>query len=527
MISCQAAARWGSGLKGLLLLFLLVTTVAARTPHHGDELRDFKRAFRMSRDRQAQLGERRTTLRALEGDSAEVAEALLKASLTLEREAEALEEERRSFLGSGRSNPKLQRREGLDDLRGLQASLRRKLMALKDSDAVELIVEAALNEGRLPFSMRLTLVKRVRDLPADLQWEPIRKALRERAAGTILVGLRAIIADERPSTEALPLLLKLLGHGSATVREQTAQALTALSHPEGVEPLIRRLAREEGRTRRRFAEALQVLTGQAISSSPAAWNQWWSDYGQQVLSGELPMGDGVVHEAQPNDSKYHGIPIDGKAILYVFDRSESMRAAIGGRFRPGEQVTAGEEQRIDRAKSELIAGLGSLSPDRTFNIVVFASGSASFAREMVDASPRNVERAQGWVEDLELEVATALYDGVDLSFVLGGRPARDEHYELEFDTMFVLTDGVPTVPRTDAPSGSRGGRGRGGGGAGGGQRRGGRLELDATDRILEAVRRWNMLDQVVINTIGLGDRFAGSFLESLAEENGGRFVSER
>lgn len=107
---------------------------------------------------------------------------------------------------------------------------------------------------------------------------------------------------------------------------------------------------------------------------------------------------------------------------------------------------------------------------------------------------------------------------------------RDELYVAECDTMFVMTDGVPTIPGaqgagttaapTGPPAGGRAGAGRGPGG-------GDRLAPDSTEAILEATLRWNVCRRVVIHTIGLGDRFSGSFLESLAKENGGNFVSER
>ena len=95
--------------------------------------------------------------------------------------------------------------------------------------------------------------------------------------------------------------------------------------------------------------------------------------------------------------------------------------------------------------------------------------------------------------------------GLVVSRGLGGRPERDGFHEIAFDTMFVLTDGVPTVSTAPGLPG---------------------IVLDSTDAILAAARRWNLLDRVVIHSIGLGDEFAGPFLQGLAESNGGRFVKE-
>ena len=466
---------------------------------------------------------------------------MLKASASLEDEAEGIEEERTAYLGNGRSDARWQRRDNLDPLRAFQSRLQRRLLALDEAEAVEEAVRAALGNDRLPFTLRLALAERARDLPGDVRRKAIGQALRSREPARLAVALRAIITLEHPPTDLLRGVRKLIDHRSVVLRELAAQALSALAQPEGVEPLIRRIASEEGRTRQRFADALQILTGQPLGNHPAAWSKWWDDHGAEVLSGELPLGNGVVEASSQDTDRYHGIPVDGARILFVLDRSESMRTEMGARFEPGAARNAprtpsrsrdddSEEQRIDRAKAELVHALGSLSAEKAFNIVVFAAGSESFAQEMVEATPRNVKKAQQWVRDLRLELATALYDGMDLGFVLGGRPVRDELYDADFDTMFVLTDGLPTLPGKGGGGrggGGGGGRRGGGGGGGSGGGRGARMGMDSTDTILRATRRWNVLDRVVIHTIGLGDGFAESFLAALAEQNGGRFVSER
>ena len=65
--------------------------------------------------------------------------------------------------------------------------------------------------------------------------------------------------------------------------------------------------------------------------------------------------------------------------------------------------------------------------------------------------------------------------------------------------MFVLTDGQPYV----------GGK------------------ADSKPRILAAVDRWNLLDQVRIHVIGVGDSIPRKFLRDLATRNGGKFVHEK
>ena len=48
-----------------------------------------------------------------------------------------------------------------------------------------------------------------------------------------------------------------------------------------------------------------------------------------------------------------------------------------------------------------------------------------------------------------------------------------------------------------------------------------------TEKIIEAVRRWNPYKSVVVHTIGLGKDLNKAFLEQLAHDNGGRFVQPK
>ena len=49
---------------------------------------------------------------------------------------------------------------------------------------------------------------------------------------------------------------------------------------------------------------------------------------------------------------------------------------------------------------------------------------------------------------------------------------------------------------------------------------------DNREHILDCVRRWNVGQRVVVNTVGLGDDVPRTFLRRLAKENGGQFAHE-
>ena len=130
---------------------------------------------------------------------------------------------------------------------------------------------------------------------------------------------------------------------------------------------------------------------------------------------------------------------------------------------------------------------------------------------MQPANEKNIERAIAWIDDLELEFETNVYDALELAFQLAGRGVGDRYYEPTVDTMFFLSDGAPTIANLKAKG----------------------IKQDDSERILRAVARWNALGRIRIHAVALGlpkrkkDRnnkgrlWPYTFLRLLAEQNGG------
>ena len=136
------------------------------------------------------------------------------------------------------------------------------------------------------------------------------------------------------------------------------------------------------------------------------------------------------------------------------------------------------------------------------------------------ATPDNIEAGIAWIDALELEFETNVYDALELAFLLAGRGVDDRYYDSNVDTIFFLSDGAPTIPKYN----QRG------------------IRRDDPGQILQAVRRWNALYRVTVHTIGIGlrgGRRGGRgrnqqngaspivFLQRLAEQNQGRHVLKR
>ena len=117
--------------------------------------------------------------------------------------------------------------------------------------------------------------------------------------------------------------------------------------------------------------------------------------------------------------------------------------------------------------------------------------------KMVPSNAAMKKEVEAWIKGLSAASSTNIYDALDSAFRVAGMGARDRHYDLGADTIFLLSDGSPTKPDGTA---------------------------DDWEKILRAVNEWNRLKRVVVHTIGIGGHNA-AFMSRLARENGGTYVA--
>ncbi|MCP3917170.1 MAG: VWA domain-containing protein [bacterium] len=478
---------------GLVARLLLVLVVAGTALAQGVDtgakaeaaaLRDVKRAFRPVRDVADAFAPRRAALESLRSsDSPEVVDVLVDAYQQVEKEALEAEEPRRAYLRRGFRDKHLEPRPGLDDARSLHDEILSQLAGLERPDTVEALVARGLEERRLPVTLRASLVARA-GAPAQ---PVVVAAQRAKKSEDVFVALTALAATGPEARDGGGRVADWLAHDDALIRETAIRAAVALRSPLVIEPLVQRLEEEPLRARGRIAAALKQLTGAGIGPSPAGWRQWLEREGAAFTSGERPLGAGVdvnaAKAARAAGPQYYGIPLDGESILFVFDRSKSMQ----------KKIDAGAT-RFAAAKAELVRALGQLRAGVRFNILAFGGTLDGFSEEMTAADPETVATAQVWVEALDMNLGTRLYDALDQAFVIGGRPTLDRYYDPALDTICVLTDGAPIVNG----------------------------KSDSKERILSAVARWNLGRRVVIHVVGVGR--LPKYMRRLAEDNGGRFV---
>jgi len=371
---------------------------------------------------------------------------------------------------------------------------------LTDRAAVEAEVSRALSDKKLGLSLRIALAQRAGKTESTAI-DQIKPLLRKRSnPGALLVGLAATRGKGRAAERLSDRVLALLEHREPAVRESAAAALATMCVRESLVALINQLDKEEARcTMDRIAAALQILTKQNFGTSAHAWRRWLERDGKPFVDGDAALGGGTVAVMKPTKSsapRYHEIPMDGGSIIYVIDCSLSMTQTL---TKPSKKAGPGEESRFSRAKDELLRALRNLSPSKKFNIVTFEARCRRFSEKMVQADKKNIAQAAQWITYLKLKFGTNIYDSLETAFGLAGRGTEDRYYDAAADTIFLLTDGLPVLG-------------------------GGRPE--SFSKIIAAVKRWNLLRRVVVNTIGLGDGIPQGSLKRLAAENGGKFVHE-
>ncbi|MEQ8763198.1 MAG: VWA domain-containing protein [Planctomycetota bacterium] len=445
-------------------------------------------------------------------DSPDTAKALLELFEVIESQALEIEVQRRKYLLEAKGSAISRLRAQLDPMRVAQEKILSRISRFREPETWKSLADVVLDDDKKPLQLRLAVMYRAVAQPG-LQ-EPLERAFRKaRDAGELVSFLDSFSqAEVKLSERVVEKIVDLIDHKDPSVREQAARLSARLALPAAIEPLIERLESEEGRTQKRFAASLEVLTRQPLGTSVTAWQRWFEENGELAAQGALPLGGGSSGaEVDSRYGTYHGIPQEGRSIVYVIDCSGSMREAVtsGGRgrgrgsFAPGEPAKEGETSRIDACRRELIRALEQLDPETQFNIVQYANVAEVYSKKMVTASPKQVERAKKWIESLQADGATNIYDAMELAFTLAGRGTFDRYYETAVDTVFLLTDGKPMLPGSN-----------------------GRGEWDSTDRILEGVLRWNPHGRVVVHTVGIGRGVNRDFLQDMAKQNGGKFSQQ-
>jgi len=382
----------------------------------------------------------------------------------------------------------------IDDENRVLIDIEYALGGLRSDEVVEYMNKTALFREK-HWKARLLVANALGEIGDDSSKEYLVRALREKDERVLVAVIRAV--GRVQAKDGLEDLIDLLDEKRWAVRSAAIESLGDLAEKAAVAPLIEQIEEEEGRLRHDCAEALTRLTGQKFGDSPELWRRWWEEHKHEygVEEGQEPVGGHPADGGSGDPGRgYYGLPVNTSNAIFILDVSGSMSKSTTN---PGEDPGQGELSKVEVAKKELSRVVKNFRSKGTFNLIVFNDVVKKWKPGMVPATRANKAGAMAWIKGLEAASSTNIYDALQTAFEVTGMGARDRHYDLAADTIFLLSDGSPTKP-----SG----------------------ELDDWEKIIRAVDEWNRLKRIKIHTIGVGGHNA-AFMSQLAAKNGGNYVA--
>ena len=262
------------------------------------------------------------------------------------------------------------------------------------------------------------------------------RALDDRDVRVITASATAL--GTMKAKDALTPLLRLLGHKGWEVRAAAIWSLGELGEKAAVGRLIEQIEKEEGRLREDCAQALTKLTGQKFGQSVDLWKKWWKEHAHEYGEDGKPLGGHGGDRSGDPGKGYYGIPIKTNRAIFILDVSGSMAKAVKDHNR---DPADGELSKLGAAKKELVRVLKTFDPKGWFNVVVFNDLVKKWKEKMVRSTDAAKKSAIQFTEGLTAAQSTNIYDAMPIAFEVAGMGARDKHYTLAADTIFLVTTG--------------------------------------------------------------------------------------
>ena len=337
----------------------------------------------------------------------------------------------------------------------------------------------------------------------------------ERLKGDSETGVKVAILDALKSAgaktpEVIAAVCEQLKSDYWQVKSTAAATLRALGPKEAIESLIESLKGVDGRLKEDINDALVSLAGVNKHGDHAAWKAWWDGAKEQVKGGTFKPapGEGAGQDGKAQGTTFYGVPVKSKNVVFVLDRSGSMAepsewelppdVASGGAGDNSDLKPEGK-RKIDIARWQLRRCVKQLPNGTDFNIVYFSHDWTVMSEKMVTMSDSMRKTALAFVEKLEPQGGTNIFDPMEKAFAFSG--GADKVLKGSVDTIFLMTDGLPN-------SG----------------------QVPAWQDIVKKIKDMNKTKKITINTIGTFSSGANpeegaKFLDQLATENNGVFTS--
>ncbi|HZE97917.1 MAG TPA: HEAT repeat domain-containing protein [Planctomycetota bacterium] len=327
-------------------------------------------------------------------------------------------------------------------------------------------------------------------------------ALLARAKVESEPGVRIAIADALASKvkgndDVRASLLPWLESGTWGSKLAAAQALARTGDPKLIPNLIKLLQTPSGRMKYEINELLKKMTRADRHGDYTAWSAWWEKNDNEVLGGTYvpPAAEMAARQMAPV-TMFYGIPVHSTRIVFIIDNSLSMKEAATWKpeIQEKDEKLDGERA-IDIARYELKRIIKGLPDGALYDIIGMYGRLALLSDKWVTSGATTRAASIKFVQGLEVKVGTdvhgALMRALDFSGGTWNTPPRED----SIDSVFILSDGIPSVGLMD------------------------RSQL--SDRVLDAAR----FKRIAVTTIVIeGTKESQEMLRRIADGSGGAYV---
>ena len=270
--------------------------------------------------------------------------------------------------------------------------------------------------------------------------------------------------------------------------------------------VIEAIKAKDGRLQFALNDVLRQMTGYNYDGDYEGWKAWHERFGEGFVAGDYQRPKASGQDAVAS-STFYGVPIVSKALCFVLDRSGSMsepakwrRKGATGDTGAGDLGAPSGNRKIDIARFELKYALAKLPDGTIFNVIFYNQEFSVLFEKPQKLTAGSRRQAFDFIDALEPEGATNIYDSVEKGFTFGPASRAGARALGEIDTIMLLSDGMPNHGKYTTPN-----------------------------DILQGVEDINRNVKIQIDTVYVGStggRDPGAqLLEDLAMRNHGRFVS--
>jgi len=301
--------------------------------------------------------------------------------------------------------------------------------------------------------------------------------------------------------------VKALRAKPRVVSRSAVKALLALDDPRCVPAIVQALPSASGLLAEEMELALYHYTGEQYfgAGSDAMWSGWWKSEGESWLRSAQSKRYVKTELKRKGSASFYGIETRSDRIVFVLDRSDSMRHAV-----PQSAPVSGSSRdtrvpgktRIEVAKNQLARSISRLPKSAKFAVVFYCHEVDTWKKppNLVTANKKNKHEATAWFMGQKHVGSTllfpALHEALKYARVGGGKSATDPRGA---DTIYLLSDGAPTDAKGTLLTGEV-------------------LEQEI-QRFLEANRAFNC----VVHTIGISPQHDRALMARIARETGGTY----